>query len=227
MGLSSPIGKRFRWNNLEEGTIIGVVKDYHQESLHHEIKPSVLIRQYGYWPEFCIKISPVNMNETLNYIGSVWKKFEGESVPFSYKFLDETLDNMYKSEKRTGSIIKFFTSLTIFISCLGLFGLASITAIQRKKEIAIRKLLGASKAGINLVLSKEFVKWVVISNGLAWPVAWIVMNKWLENFAYKTSLNIMTFILAGTVSLGISLFSVIFQTFKATAANPADSLRNE
>ena len=140
-------------------------------------------------------------------------------------FLDKTIDNLYKTERRMGTIFKYFTGLIIFIACLGLFGLASITTVQRTKEIGIRKALGASTVKINLMLSKEFLKLVIFSNAISWPVAWYIMNKWLDGFAYKISINISIFILAGVIALAIAFSSVFIQAYKAANSNPAEVLR--
>ncbi|MFC1724546.1 ABC transporter permease [candidate division KSB1 bacterium] len=229
MGLSSPVGKRFIWNNGyigREGRIIGIIKDYNQESLHHKIKPAFFIKVPRY-PYINVKIRPNNVDETLTYLKKVWTKFDGDSVPFTYYFLDEVIDNLYRSEKRTGLILKYFTGLVIFISCLGLFGLAAITAIQRKKEIAVRKVMGASILNVNIILTEEFLKLIVISTFISWPVAWLLVNKWLQSFAYRVTVNIFPFILAGTLAIVISLFSMMFQTVKAARKNPVDSLKYE
>jgi len=146
---------------------------------------------------------------------------------FSYYFLDEDFNRYYLSEERVGKLISVFASLAIFLSCLGLFGLASFTADQRTKEIGIRRVLGASLSGVMVLLTKEFVRLVAVANIIAWPLAYFAMNKWLQNFAYRVPLSIWIFLLSGLAALVIALLTVSYQTVKAATANPVDSLRYE
>jgi len=147
--------------------------------------------------------------------------------PFDYFFLDDFYDNLYRNEARLGSIFQIFTILAIFIGCLGLFGLASFTAEQRTKEIGIRKVMGASLAGIIHLMNKDFVKWILISNLIAWPIAWFAMNKWLQHFAYRIQIGFGTLVLAGSIALAIALLTVNFQAVRAATANPIEALRYE
>ncbi len=147
--------------------------------------------------------------------------------PFEYFFLDDRFDMMYKSEERTGKIFSSFAVLAIFVSCLGLFALASFMAEQRTKEIGIRKILGASAASLSFLISKEFLKWVLYANVLAWPVAFFVMKKWLANFAYRTTIGIEIFLLSGFLALGIAFLTVSYQALKTAFVNPVDTLRYE
>jgi len=147
------------------------------------------------------------------------------TLPFDYTFLDETLDSKYKAEEELSKIFSCFTLLAIFIACLGLFGLASFTAEQRTKEIGIRKALGASITGIIMLLSKEFTKWVLLANIIAWPIAYVAMNRWLQNFAYRINMGLGTFIIAALLALIIALLTVGYQAIKAARANPVESLR--
>ena len=147
--------------------------------------------------------------------------------PFNYQFFDDIFDRAYRAEQKIGTLFSVFAMLAILIACLGLFGLASFTAEQRTKEIGIRKILGASVSHIAFLLSREFTKWVVIANIVAWPIAYYVMTQWLQNFAYKVNLGLFTFLVAGASALFIALLTVSFQTIRAATANPVDSLRYE
>ena len=147
--------------------------------------------------------------------------------PFEYHFLDETIDAQYQNEHRLGRLFSYFAFLAIFISCLGLFGLASFVTEQRTKEIGIRKALGASLKDIVLMLSKDFTLWVLMANLIAWPIGWYVMSRWLQNFAYRTSVAWWSFIAAGGLALAIAWLTISLQTLKSARANPVDSLRYE
>ncbi len=225
MGMESPLGKRFSvWER--QGEIIGVIKDFHTESLHNTISPFVLI----IWPEWygrmSIRIKSENIPATLGYIEGKIKEFVPD-YPFKYQFLDEELDSLYRTEQLTGNIIVYVTILAVFISCLGLFGLSSFTTEQRTKEIGIRKVLGASVSGVVLLLNKEFTKWVLIANIIAWPAAYFAMKKWLQNFAYRADIGLGVFIFSAVLVLFVALTTVSYQSFKAAAARPIDSLKYE
>ena len=225
MGLKSPLEKRFSmWNR--QGKIIGVIKDFHTESLHKEIEPFVLLIWPDWYGRMSIKLKSDNVSSALGFLENKIKEFV-PGYPLEYKFLDEEIDNLYKTEQLTGKIIIYITLLAIFISCLGLFGLASFTAEQRTKEIGIRKVLGASTSGITVLLSREFTKWIAIASIIAWPIAYFAMNKWLQNFVYRTSIGWWTFMLAGALALVVALVTVSYQSIKAALANPIDSLRYE
>jgi ABC-type antimicrobial peptide transport system permease subunit len=231
MNLESPVGKRFyapTREGMREGTIIGVVKDFHFRPLHDEISPLVMFIAPEKYSFLCIRIQSEisDMPGTMSFIESVHKKF-APNFPFEYNFLDETFDKLYKSEQKTGSIFGYSTFLAIFISCLGLFGLAAQMAEMRIKEIGIRKVLGASVSGITLLLSKEFMKWVVVANVIAWPVAYYAMNRWIQNFAYRTSIGLWIFFLAAFMAFLIALITVGYQAVKTAMANPVDALRYE
>jgi putative ABC transport system permease protein len=156
----------------------------------------------------------------------IWGQF-APGYPFNYRFMDEAIDSLYRSELQIGTIFRYFAILAIFISCLGLFGLASYMAEQRTKEIGIRKVLGATVTNILLLLSKEFAKWVLIANIIAWPVAYFAMNKWLQGYAYRINIAVWSFVLAAALALAIALFTVSYQAVRAATANPADALRYE
>ena len=230
MGMDSPIGKRFScpvpYGKDKEGSIIGVVKDFHFHSLHEEIRPLILLIAPGWFADMYIKIKSENIPETVGFLEKTLKKFAPD-YPFDYSFLDEDIDILYKTEQRVGSLVRYGTFLALLIACLGLFGLASFTAEQRTKEIGIRKVLGASLSNIALLLTKEFSRWVLIANVIAWPIAYFVMRKWLQNFAYRINIGVEVFFLSALVVLVITLITVSYQSIKAALANPADSLRYE
>ncbi len=225
MGMEFPIGQRLSIgdNNFK---IIGIVKNYHFRSLRQEIDPLILI----YSPEnsraLFARLKSEQIPQTIGYIENAWKKF-APGYPFNYRFLDEALDRLYRSEQRIGTLFRYFSILAILISCLGLLGLASFMAEQRTKEIGIRKVLGATASNIVTLLSKEFTKWVIVANIIAWPIAYFSLNKWLQSYAYKTNVALWSFVLSGALALLIALATVSYQSIKAALANPADSLRYE
>ncbi len=222
-GINSPVGRRFSFNG-REGTIIGVVKDFHHNSLHKKIEP-VVIKLGSNYLTF-VKLRSGKITGTISYLEKKWKQIAPE-YPFKLLFLDETVDELYRAEQRMGRIFNSFSILAILISCLGLLGLASYMAEQKTKEIGIRKTLGATSQGIVLLLSRELVIWVLYANIIAWPAAWFAGNGWLQDFAYRTDLSILTFAVSGLLALGTALATVIFQTVKAAMANPVDSLKYE
>lgn len=232
IGWDNPLNKKINNWLPQRGdfTVIGVIKNYHYESLHQEISPQVLFLSGGYhkYPEnfISVRLHTEDISGTVSYIKKQWNNF-ARNVPFEYSFLNADYDNLYTNERQTRKLFSIFTFLTILIACLGIFGLASFTAERHTREIGIRKVLGASVSGIILSLAKKFTKWVVLANAIAWPVAYYFMNKWLDNFAYRIYLNIWIFILSGLAVLTIALLSVSYQSIKAATANPVDSLRYE
>ena len=229
-GWDSAVGKSLFWrgDKNRKGEVIGVVKDFHFMSLHQKIEPFILHllqpgQGFGY---ITIKVNTQNIFNLLNTIRKDWQEFNPRA-PFEIFFLDENLNRLYVSEKRMLKVSEIFASLAILIACLGLFGLASYVAEQRTKEIGIRKALGASTGSIIILLSKEFTKLVVISNVLAWPIAYYTMNKWLQDFAYRVSIGVQTFLLAGALAFVIALFSVGYQSVRSALANPVKALRYE
>lgn len=205
--------------------IIGVIEDFHFESLRNEIDP--LVMHLGENSGFALfKIQTENSDETIAHLESTWNKI-APGQPFDYQFMDQQFETMYKSESRIGDIFTVFAILTILIACLGLFGLASFTAEQKTKEIGIRKTLGASIPSIVNMLSKNFLKLVVISFAIAIPIASIAMNYWLEDFAYRTDLKPATYIFAGVGAIAIAWITISFQSWKAAKVNPVKSLRSE
>jgi putative ABC transport system permease protein len=234
MGYTDPIGKRV----LQTGgggtqeapedlpfTIIGVVKDFHFESLHQTINP--MIMSPGQWGQYILlKIEPGSNSAVLEYASERWNEFVDDQ-PFEYSFLMDDLVADYRSEERTGLIFSIFAILSIFIACLGLLGLASFTAEQRTREIGIRKAMGASVNSVMVLLSKEINILILISTLLAWPVAWYFMRSWLENFAYRVEPGILLFISATVITYFIAISTVSFQAYRAARLNPVDTLREE
>lgn len=224
LGLESPLGKELNYSALQ-GTVIGVIKDMHNRSLHHPIKPMVI--QYSeYAEQLVVAHQPGHEAEVLAYLRTAWEKLTAKSE-FTYLFLNDHLHQLYAADEKLMQMTTWFAGLAIVLSCLGLFGMAVFSIERRMKEIGIRKVLGASVSGVVTMLSKDFVKLVLIANLLAWPVAWYAMNKWLQDFAYRIELGWLTFALAGGVALLIALLTVSAQAIRAALANPADALRYE
>jgi len=207
--------------------VVGVLKDYYFKSLHQKIEPFVttLASEQAFNWVF-IKTTEESMSNVMEFVELEWRRIN-PGHPFEYTFVDKNVALMYQSEMKLGRLFSIFTGIAIFIACLGLFGLASFTAERRTKEIGIRKVLGASVGSIVIILSKEYVKWIALANVIAWPLAYYFMSRWLEGFAYHTSLNILAFLASGLLALIIALLTVSFQTFKAASVNPIDSLKYE
>lgn len=206
-------------------TIIGVVKNFNFESLHRQIGPLCL--SLGNYPGSAIfKVNSKNIQTLIPQIQAKWKSIAA-GLPFSYRFLNESFDEMYRAEQRVGKLAVIFSILAIFIACLGLFGLATFIAEQRTKEIGIRKVLGASVNGLVSMLSKDFVKLVSIAFIAAAPLAWWAMHNWLNNFAYRINIEWWMFAAAGIGALLIALLTVSIQAIRAALANPVKSLRTE
>jgi putative ABC transport system permease protein len=222
----SPIGRKFaHWNGVK-GEIVGVIKDFHLRSLHNPIEPMYVFLNASVFSNISVKVRSVNIPATIQYVEGVMKKF-APSVPFSYSFFDEVFERAYFTEQKMGRVFGAFSILAIFIACLGLFGLTTFAAEQRTKEIGIRKVLGASVSRIFVLLSREFVRWVLLANLIAWPIAYFVMNKWLENFAYRIQIGVVAFLISGATALLIAYLTVSYQSIKSARANPVDSLRYE
>jgi putative ABC transport system permease protein len=202
------------------------MKDFHFRSLQQPIKPVSMRIEPGGCNLVSINVSATNLPATIAAVENKWKALI-PNRPFSYFFLDEYFDKQYRAEERFGKLFLNFAILAIFISCLGLLGLASYSTIQRTKEIGIRKVLGASVSNIVNLLSKDFLKLVAISSLIAFPVAWFAMNKWLQDFAYRIGVSWWVFLMAGTLATLIALFTISFQAIKAAIANPVKSLRTE
>jgi ABC-type antimicrobial peptide transport system permease subunit len=224
MGIVDPVGKKFVHNG-EAGTIIGVVKNFHGGSLHHPIRPKVMkFTSEGFF--ICVRFRPGKTREVLGFLEEKWGKFV-PGFPFRYNFLNESIDNYYKTEKQVSEIIQYFTILAIFIACLGLFGLASFMAERKTKEIGIRKVLGAQVSGIVFLLTGEFSRWVIIASCIALPVGWYIMKGWLEDFAYRIEIDIWTYFISVIFSLFVAILTVGYQSIKVALANPIEALRYE
>ncbi|MEA5402321.1 ABC transporter permease [Arcicella sp. DC2W] len=204
--------------------IIGVVKDFHFKSLHESITPLLMVSEKTYG--LTIKVKGKDVEGLLASLKNQWQKFNVDE-PFSYAFMDELFEKTYQSEQKISVILSIFSGLTIFVACLGLFGLATFTAEQRTKEIGVRKVLGASVSQIVTLLSKEFLKLVLIACGFAFPIGYWLMNKWLQDFAYRIEISAWIFVLAGILALFIALLTISYQAIKAALANPVTSLRTE
>ncbi len=227
MGLTnkSALGARFSLYD-KSGTIVGVVKDFHSRSLHYEIDP-LIVNLHPYANDhLSFRLHPENITATISFMESVWKKYAPD-YPFEYKLFSEALDNLYGSEQRMGHIFSSFAFLAIFISCLGLFGLASFITEQRTKEIGIRKVFGASAFGLISLLSREFVTLTIIASFIAWPIAFFTINNWLEGFAFQTNIGWSIYIISGVMALVITLLAVSFQAVKASRTNPVETLKYE
>ena len=225
----SAIGKTVVRQNSDKGNnvpfhVIGVVKNFNFKSLHEAISPLYMSLQ----PEggLIFKIKTTDVAGLLATMKKNWDAYN-TGDPFTYNFMDDLFNKTYSTEQKTGVILNIFSVLIILVACLGLFGLVTYTAEQRTKEIGIRKVLGASVRQVTQMLSKEFVKLVLIASIIAFPVAWWAMNKWLQNFAYRINISWWIFLIAGFAALLIALLTVSFQAIKAAVANPVKSLRTE
>ena len=223
MGLKDPVGKTIRkfGKNMQ---IIGVVKDFHFESLHEPIKPCYMFLLPG--NIIVVSVQANNQRQTIAAIERLYEKYN-VGFPFTFNFLDEAYQKQYDSETRVSALSKYFAGLAIVISCLGLFGLAAFTAQKRRKEIGVRKVIGASVVDITTMLSKDFLRLIFISLAIAIPVSLWLMSSWLQSFAYRISITPYVFIIAGTSVILITLFTISFQSIKAAMANPVQSLRTE
>ena len=230
---NDPIGKQIvhphtNDDSVDVYTVIGVMKDFNYQSLHQKIQPLIihLFNSQGFGRNISVKLSANNVKKEISEIGDVWHKYAGNQA-FEYVFFDENFAKAYAAEERTGVIVSVFSVLAILIACLGLLGLAAFTTEQRTKEVGIRKILGASVPGIVVLLLKDFVKWVLISNIIAWPIAYFALSKWLEDFAYRINISLWAFIMASAIAMLIAIFTVSYQSIKAAVANPVKSLRYE
>ncbi len=232
MSIENPIGTTIYMNHpawpesFRKAHVIGVVRDFHSRSLHTAIQPFVF-RMYRPWHQYVfIKIDGSQTQKSLAHIEEAYKTYS-PGIPFEYFFLDQVFNQQYMSERQLGKLFHGFSLLSVVIACLGLFGLASYTAEQKTKEIGIRKVLGASIPGIVAMTTREFLKWILVANLFAWPLAYYVIFRWLQDFAYKVSIGPLAFVLAAGLTLIVAVLTVSYHTFKAALANPVDSLRYE
>ncbi len=225
MDIQSPIGKMFNMRG-KEGQIVGVVKDFHYQSLHQKIEPLILHIEPSWYRFIIIKLRSDNLSETIEFVKKTHSKFN-PYYQFEYSFFDDHVKKFYRPEKVLSKVFNYFSSLAIFIACLGILGLAVYAVESRRKEIGIRKVLGASVTGIAIMLSKGYTRWILAANFISWPIAYYAMHKWLQSFAYRVDLGIRIFILSGLAAVCIALLTVGYQAIKAATANPVDSLRYE
>lgn len=225
LGWKEAVGK---WMELDgkRFTVVGVVKDFHFESLHRKIPPTIFINSAHVLNWMYVKTDPENVSATLADIEKKYSKFV-TNRDFTFTFLDEDIDKQYQAEQKFTEVFSIFTILAIMIACLGTFGLISFTAEQKSKEIGIRKVLGASVSHVSFLLVREFVVLLLIASAIAWPIAWYFLQGWVEGFIYRTSIGAMPFVLATLLAGMIVVLTTGFRAMKAALANPIDSLRNE
>lgn len=233
LGWDSPLGKYIQLSNkglkkkvFGQGKVIGVVKDFHSRPMYEKIEPMVINVYKEQFRQMAVRIKGGNIQETLRFMTAQWKKINPER-PMEYSFFDEKVDLMYREDQRTGKILSYSTLLSILIACLGLFSLAAFSAAQRKKEIGIRKVLGASVQSIILLLSKDFARLILIANIFAWPVAYFICQGWIRKFAYRVPLSVWFFVLAAVSSLLIAFLTVGYQSLKTALSDPVKEIRDE
>lgn len=213
-------------DSLSKGQIIGVMKDFHFQSLRNKIEPLALFIFEDWMNRITIRYAPGKDKEVIQYVENTWNDHFPD-VQFTYSFIQDYLTTFYKAEEKLQILLLIFTLLAIVIACLGLFGLAIFIAQQRIKEIGVRKAMGASISNIVFLLSKSFSKWVIIANILAWPLAWYFLNEWLSTFQYRIKLDFWLFVISGLLALIIALLTIMYRSYKAASRNPVDSLRYE
>jgi ABC-type antimicrobial peptide transport system permease subunit len=224
IGFQDPIGQIVNlWGDDKE--VIGVVKDFHFESLKETVKPAFLKYDPAFAQKVMIRINSNDQQATIAGITEVFENLTGQ--PMDYSFMDEDYQSLYASEQRASDLAKFFGITAIFLSCLGLFGLAAFTAEKRKKEIGVRKVMGASLMSILTLVSKDFIALILVAILIAVPVAWYFANNWLQTYAFQTHLSWWIFAASGVLLVLISLITVGYQAFKAASANPVNSLKSE
>jgi len=231
LGFDEPVGKNLLLPAGEEDfrplKIIGVVKDFHFKSLHTSIEPAAFTLLPGNWEGVvCVKMRPDNNKNTISSIQNIWENFTSQ-YPFEYFFFDDHMEDLYRAEKRTSSIFIIFSLLSVVIAFFGLFGLISFITEQRKKEIGIRKTFGSTSLNIVIIICKDILKLIVIATIISWPVAYWVMNNWLQDFSYRIDINYIMFLVIPVLTMIVSLLVVIYQTLKAAYQNPAETLRYE
>ena len=239
-GWENPIGESLPGPEFLDHEVIGVVENFHYESLHTSVDPLAMTMSFdllfsgiqdlgisnSFDPRILVNLTTPNIQQTVNDIKEVFASV-APGTPFNYSFIDQALDSQYRQEQRLSRIVATGSIIAILIACLGLFGLASLMVIRKNKEIGVRKVLGASSSNIVLLINKEFTKLVAIAFVIAAPVAWWGMNSWLQDFAYRIEIGIGIYLLAGLITLGVAWFTVSYQSIKATLINPVDSLRSE
>jgi ABC-type antimicrobial peptide transport system permease subunit len=224
--LESVIGKNLRMGNWEPAPIVGVVKNFHTSSAKEAIDPILITSVEKFFWSGSVKIQSQNIPQTVEKVRAAYEKIYPE-VPFNGNFYEESIENYYRAEQQMGLLYRVFAGLTVFIACLGLFGLAAFTAEQRTKEIGVRKVLGASVMSITTLLSRDFLKLVLVSIVVATPIAWYLMENWMEDFQYRVGIEWWVFVVASVLALTVAFLTVSFQAIKAALVNPVKSLRSE
>ena len=229
-GWEDPLGKSFAWIRPQsvdrEGKVIGVVKDFHYGPLREKIGPAALTCRSWQFYNLAVRVKTENMDDTLAHFKKAWEQFVPKDQPFDHSFWDQHFEDIYYQERRVQALTQFSSGMAILLACMGLFGLASFAAEERRKEIGIRKVLGATEPNITL-LSRDFAILVIIANLIAWPVAYFMMSDWLNQFAYRMNLNIWPFLISGLLALIIASLTVGSHALKAARTNPVDALRYE
>jgi len=229
LGWDIPVGKRIFFGDTDSlgSEVIGVVKDFHTDGLQQPIEPIIIYKLADSTGGTVVaRIKEGQLHNTMDYINTSWKNLFPDK-PMNFQFLDESIDNLYRRDIRTGTVVNIFSGFAIFVACLGLFGLASYSISQKMKEISIRRILGASSPSVIRLLVFNFLKLVLLANIVALPLAWFASRQWLQGFSYRVNLNLTTFIIAAIISVFASIITVSFQTLKAAHSNPADTIRYE
>ncbi len=225
MGLTRPVGKMMTLGR-ERGEIVGVFKDINYNTIHHQINPQALQLAVDQTRGIYFRAAPGRKQQALEHARTVWESMESEH-PFSYEFVDQQLDQLYRAEQRTGTLFRYFTFFAILISCLGLLGLSSFMTRQREKEIGVRKVMGSRSTQLVLLLTRNFSRWVLIAGIIGLPLGYYMMNQWLQGFHYRTPISPLTFLMALLIAVVIALLTVSLQTWRASRRNPVDTLRDE
>ena len=214
------------WNDLIKCPVVGVLKDFNDRSFRNDLAPLLITTNGTMYNQAAIKLGSANLAVTLQSVKKIWEQTFPNFV-YEYRFLDDKIESFYKQENQLAQLYKIFASIAIFLSCLGLYGLASFMAVQRIKEVGIRKVLGASAGNIVFLFSKEFIVLIAIAFGIAAPIAWYYMNQWLQDYVYRINTSWWLFATGGIVAIFIALATISFQAIKAAVANPVKSLRTE
>jgi len=228
-GWENPLGKMIETGsgeNRRESVVIGVTEDFHFESLHNRIRPLIMQYRPDDFGNIAMKLETSDISAEAKQIADFLRQFNS-GLPIGYWFLDSDIAQMYTLEEIIGEMLRYFTYLTLFIACMGLLGLASYTINQRKKEIGIRKVMGASVSSILKTLGNDFVRLVILGFVIAAPIAYFLLNWWLQSFAYRTDIGALTFLAAGLLTVLLTLVTIGFHAWRAAVSNPVDSLRSE
>jgi putative ABC transport system permease protein len=226
LGLNEYEGKQIGYTDDNMYNVIGIIKDFNFESLRSDVEPLAIYLNTQAKRMLAVRVTPGNLQEKISVVEATWKKY-ANGQPFEYSFVDEDFDLLFRAEQRLGTVFAVFTTLAIFIACLGLFGLITYIAAQRTKEIGIRKVLGASLGQVTILLLSDLIRLVIMSFVIAIPIAWYGMDRWLQSFAYRTNFDVLSVFIAGASGLLIALIVVGYRSLKAASANPVDALKNE